>query len=456
VSRVPSVLLLLGALLALGCASLPQLRVPTWSLRGAAPRVETADGELSRAESARVIEAQDKPGEATVLRRQVAAMRAINEQPWVAGNRVRLLVDGPASYRATFHAIAAARHNVNIESYIVEGEQVEQKLSQLLVKKQLEGVQVNLLYDGIGSLGTSEQFFDSLRATGIHVCEFNPIVPARGVVADPNQRDHRKQVIVDGRIAVSGGINFSDVYTSGSAGGRDHAPSVKSGWRDTNIELRGPAVEQYQQLFLQSWQKQNCAPLEPRSYFPRVPAQGNKLVSVVGTSSDDERRRMYLALVAAIKEARQSVLVTMAYFVPDAEVRDALEDAARRGVDVELILPGFSDSRLVLAAGRSYYAELLDAGVRIHELRGALLHAKTAVIDGVWTTVGSTNLDWRSLLYNDELNTVVLGQSFGQEATVLFDSDLRNTAPIDPKGWEDRGLGPRIEEAFARLIARWL
>ena len=373
----------------------------------------------------------------------------------MGGNRVRLLVDGPASYRVIFRAIAAARHTVNIESYIVEGQQVEQRLSNLLIRKQSQGVQVNLLYDAVGSIGTSSDFFDRLRGAGIHVCEFNPLLPSRGMVADPNQRDHRKQVIVDGRVAVSGGINFSDVYSSGSAGGRDRAPSVKSGWRDTNIELRGPAVEEYQQLFLESWQKQNCAPLDAHAYFPRVPVEGNKIVSVVGTSSDDERR-MYLTLVSAIRVARRSVFVTMAYFVPDAEIREALEAAARRGVDVELILPGFSDSWVVLEAGRSYYGELLDAGVHIHELRGALLHAKTAVIDGVWTTVGSTNLDWRSLLYNDELNTIVLGKSFGDDATALFDHDLVGTEMIDATSWRERGLTPRAKQTFARLIARWL
>jgi phosphatidylserine/phosphatidylglycerophosphate/cardiolipin synthase-like enzyme len=275
---------------------------------------------------------------------------------------------------------------------------------------------VNLLYDAVGSLGTPSEFFESLRAAGVRVCEFNPLVPTHGRVGDPNQRDHRKQVIVDGRVAISGGINFSDVYSSGSAGRRDETPSAKTGWRDTNIELRGPAVAQYQELFLESWRKQSCPPLDESEYLPKLSTEGDKIVTVVGTSSDDERRRMYLALLAAIRESRQNVFVTMAYFVPDGRIRRALEGAARRGVDVELLLPGFSDSWVVLEAGRSYYAELLDAGVHIRELHGALLHAKTAVVDDVWTTVGSTNLDWRSLLYNDELNTIVLGEDFGRSA----------------------------------------
>jgi cardiolipin synthase A/B len=444
----------LGAL-ALGCASLPHLHVPNLSLREAHPRVQTADGLLSPAQSAALIERQDKSDEPTLLERQVTAMKAISEKPWVAGNRVELLVDGPASYRVIFREIARAHRNVNIESYIVEGEQVGERLSRLLVRKQSQGVQVNLLYDAVGSLGTSSGFFERLRAAGVHVCEFNPLVPNHGRIGDPNQRDHRKQVIVDGRVAISGGINISDVYSSGSAGHREDPPSTKTGWRDTNIEVRGPAVAQYQELFLDSWRKQSCQPLDESEYLPKLRTAGDKIVTVVGSSSD-ERRRMYLALLAAIRESRQNVFVTMAYFVPDAKIRRALENAARRGVDVELLLPGFSDSWVVLEAGRSYYSELLEAGVHIREVRGALLHAKTAVVDDVWSTVGSTNLDLRSLLYNDELNTIVLGEDFGRATTALFEEDLQQAALVDPLTWRRRGPAPRAKELVARMVAPWL
>lgn len=403
---------LVGAL-ALGCASLPHLHVPEVTARQAQPRVQTADGPLSPAQSVALLERQDRPDEPTLLERQVTAMQAIGEKPWAAGNRVQLLVDGPASYRVIFREVARARRNVNLESYIVEGEQVGERLGRLLMRKQSQGVQVNLLYDAVGSLGTSSQFFERLRAAGVHVCEFNPVLPTHGRIGDPNQRDHRKQMIIDGRVAISGGINISDVYSSGSAGHREETPNLKTGWRDTNIAVRGPAVAQYQELFLESWRKQGCVPLDDAEYLPKPLTAGNKLVTVVGSSSD-EQRRMYLILLAAIRESRQNVFVTMAYFVPDEKIRHALESAARRGVDVELVLPGFSDSWVVLEAGRSYYTELLDAGVHIREVHGAFLHAKTAVIDDVWSTVGSSNLDLRSLLYNDELNTIVLGEDFGR------------------------------------------
>jgi len=142
--------------------------------------------------------------------------------------------------------------------------------------------------------------------------------------------------------------------------------------------------------------------------------------------------------------------------VPDGEILDALTEAARRGVAVTLLLPGFSDSWMVLQAGRSYYAELLSAGVGIYELRGALLHSKTAVIDGVWSTVGSTNLDWRSLLHNDELNTIVLGEDFGSDMKRMFDADLKDATPIDRASWEARGVIEKLKERSARLLRYWL
>ena len=196
--------------------------------------------------------------------------------------------------------------------------------------------------------------------------------------------------------------------------------------------------------------------LAARDYFPRLRKQGDKVVGVVAASSDDAPGATYLTLLSAIRYSRQSVRLTMAYFVPDWQMRRALEDASRHGVDVALILPGFTDMRLVLDAGRSYYDELLSAGVKIYELRGALLHAKTAVIDGVWSTVGSSNLDRRSFVLNDELNTVVLGESFGRATMLMFDADLRDAVRIDPDRWRRRGLEARLEEDFARLIKYWL
>lgn len=422
-----------------------------------APRVRTQHGELSERRSEALLEHQDKNSEPTLLDRHLANMQRMSDSSLVAGNSARLLVDGPDTYEIMFEAIRAARDHVNVETYILAGDEVGEKLADRLIEKQSEGVQVNLLYDSVGSMGTPSEFFDRLRASGINVCEFNPLLPGLGQSARLNQRDHRKQVVVDGRVAISGGINFSNVYSRGSLiGRRKQSPSTTSGWRDTNIEIRGPAVAKFQQLFLATWEKQRGPPLAARDYFPELPNQGDKVVRVLGSSSDDESSQTYLALLSAISEARQSIYITVAYFVPNREIVDALTGAAHEGVDVELILPGFSDSWIVFHAGRSYYGELLAAGVEIYELRGALLHAKTAVIDDVWSTVGSTNMDWRSFLHNDELNTIVLGEEFGSAMTTMFEADRRDATRIDLSRWKTRGIGNQLREQVAKLLRYWL
>jgi cardiolipin synthase len=198
--------------------------------------------------------------------------------------------------------------------------------------------------------------------------------------------------------------------------------------------------------------------MEPdaRAYFPPLKMQGDKIVRVIGSSPDDRESLIYLALLSAISRAERSVDLTMAYFVPDRQLLDAVTGAARRGVAVRLITPGFSDSGLVLSAGRYYYATLLRAGVRIYERHDVMLHAKTAVIDGVWSTVGSANMDTRSFLHNDEVNAEVVGAEFGREMTAMFERDLATATPIDSESWESRPFSSRINEWFARLWQYWL
>ena len=241
-----------------------------------------------------------------------------------------------------------------------------------------------------------------------------------------NQRDHRKLLIVDGRIAFLGGINISSVYSGGSfsRAARSDAPAASAPWRDTHLQVEGPVVAEFQKLFLATWEKQKGEALAPRDYFPQPASKGKEVVRAIGSSPDEPYSLIYATLISAIGSAETSVYLTNAYFVPDPQLLAALKDAAQRGVDVKLILPGHTDFWLVFHAGRSHYAELLRGRVKIYERRDALLHSKTAVIDGVWSTVGSTNLDWRSFLHNDEVNAVILGQEFGGQMQAMFDADL--------------------------------
>jgi cardiolipin synthase A/B len=443
-------------LVAAGCASLPDTDALIERHTGQAARFENARGPLSARQSAAVLaELQRRSGDLDVLEKQIVLEQAIGGGPLVLGNRITLLEDGAAAYPAMIAAIRAARDHVNMQTYIIEDDEVGRQFSDLLLEQQARGIQVNLIYDSFGTYDTPPAFFERLRAGGIALLEFNPINPLKGNTAwRINNRDHRKLLVVDGHTAFLGGINISSVYSAGSI--VNHARGNGAAWRDTDLRIEGPVVRELQKLFVETWEKQRAAPLADRTYFPTLERKGSEIVRAIGSTPDDPYSLMYLTLVSAIGNAEKHVYLTNAYFVPDPQLLKALTGAAARGVDVRLLLPAHSDSQVVFHAGRSHYASLLQAGVKIHERTGALLHAKTALIDGVWSTVGSSNLDFRSALDNDEINAVVIGREFGQRMHAMFAKDLASSEEIDAQRWESRGLALRFKEWMARVWGRLL
>lgn len=439
-----------------GCASLPDInQLNQGTNKDSIFGIAGSNGLLSPQKSAEILERLQQEGKTDLLERHLAFMQEIDSRPLMGGNAARLLIDGASTYHAMFQAIRSAQDHINLETYIYDEEGIGERLGKLLVEKQAQGVQVNLMYDSIGSLSTRKEFFDELRHQGINVCEFNPVNPLRGKIFSLNNRDHRKILVVDGKVGYTGGINISSVYSSSSTI-RAKRSGTSHPWRDTQIEVRGPAAREFQELFLDSWQRQKCHDLARKDYFPVVAPQGNTIVRTLGSSPRDEVNLIYVELLSAIQHSSKSIHMTMAYFVPDPQTVDALKNAAQRGVEVRLVLPSVSDVWSTLHAARSYYAELLQAGVTIYERKGALLHAKTIVIDGVWSTVGSSNIDFRSFLHNDEVNTIVLGKVFGDEMERTFADDVAASEKIDPVRWEQRGIVNRIRESLARMWAYFL
>lgn len=427
-------------------------------------------GALSAARSKQVLDAlQDSPKEMDILDRHVAVEEALNAAPLTTGNAVQLLQDGPATYAAMLAAIRTARDHINMETYIFEDDEVGQRFADALLDRQSQGVQVNLIHDSVGTFSTPRAFFDRMRVAGIHVVEFNPINPLNAWRADldwsPNQRDHRKLLIVDGHTAFLGGINISSVYSGGSHQRRqkpttsvhDAVSPPGPAWRDTHLKLQGPVVADLQHLFMSSWLQQTGSLPARRDYFPAQKVMGKHLVRALASQAGSRGQSpIYSTLLSAIGSAQRSVAITNAYFAPDPQLLKALTDAAARGVDVQLILPGQTDSWLVFYAGRSNYEALLQGGVKIHERRGAVLHSKTALIDGVWSTVGSTNLDWRSFVHNQEVNAVVLGPEFGAQLQSMFEADRQSSDPVLLTAWQQRSWLSRFKESFARLWDYWL
>ncbi|MBE0612051.1 MAG: cardiolipin synthase [Burkholderiales bacterium] len=424
-----------------------------------AVRFENARGAVSTRKSAAVLaQLKRKSGDIDILEKQIALEQDIIGSPLILGNKVTLLQDGAATYPAMFAAIRKAQDHINMESYIIEDDEIGQQFADLLLEQQSRGVQVNIIYDSFGAIKTPKAYFDRLEQGGIALLEFNPINPLKlkkqWLV---NNRDHRKLLIVDGRTAFIGGINISSVYSSGSAARRSgRAADHNVAWRDTDLQIEGPVVGELQKLFMQTWDKQHGKPLAPREYFPELKTSGNEIVRTIGSTPDDPYSLMYLTLISAIGNAEKQVYLTNAYFVPDPQLLKALVGATARGVRVKLILPSHSDSEVVFHAGRAHYSALLEGGVEIYERTGALLHSKTALIDGVWSTVGSTNLDWRSFLDNDEINAVIIGREFGEKMHAMFNVDLAASQAIDLDSWERRPLAFRFKEWMARVWGRLL
>ena len=448
--------------LLVGCASIPTM-VPDMAMQPSHPvQLDGAHGPLTAQQSKAILAKLKKNGDETnIFDKHLALEAEIVGSPLVVGNKVELLIDGPTTYDAMFAAIQSAKNNINMETYIIENDEIGQRFAALLISKQRSGVQVNLIYDSVGSSSTPKEFFKPMKESGINILEYNPINPLMARKGwQFNQRDHRKLLIVDGQVAFVGGINISSVYSSGSLGsgsfGKSKSTKDKQPWRDTHLRLAGPVVNEFQKLFIATWSQQKGEPLASKDYFPMPKSKGNDVVRAIGSSPEEAYSQIYATLISAINSAETQVFLTNAYFVPDPQLLAALKEAVQRGVDVRLLLPGKTDSMLVFYASRSYYDELLSAGVKIYERQDALLHAKTALIDGVWSTIGSTNLDWRSFVNNQEINAVMLGQDFGGQMQTMFEKDLESSKLITLEAWRKRSIAARIKERAARLWARWL
>lgn len=449
------------ALLLSGCATVPSVDQELDQDRVARPTIVGSHGPLSAEQSRAVLArlAQQSPA-ADVLARHLAIEQAVSDAPLVAGNRTELLRDGPETFRATFAAIKSAKRYIYLEYYIFENVESEgEHLADLLIAKHQQGVAIDIIYDSYGSIDTPTDFLDRLRAAGITLLEFHPLNPLKAPHGyAPNDRDHRKILVVDDAEAIVGGVNLYTAYQPHPHArlvASDGAPSET--WHDTDVAIEGPGVAELQQVFLDHWAAESGPPLSDPPEIAHPPAEGDEVLRIIGSDHQDTIPRYYATLLSAIRSAESRIWLTTAYFVPTEDEVHDLEAAARRGVDVRLMLPGKSDSNLALAMGRARYGDLLEAGVKIFEMHDGMLHSKTAVIDGVWSTIGSSNFDHRSILFNDEVDAVVLGRSTAQGLETIFEQNAARLArPVTLAEWEDRPFGERLRELYARAVENLL
>ena len=436
------------------CGSVPNVEpvINQSANAGAKPQLAGARGPLSAEQSKAILDKlRAQAPDSDVLQRHLAIEEAIAESPLVVGNRTRILRDGAATFRAMFAAIRGARDHVNLEYYIVEDVESDgEHLGDLLLAKRAKGVQVNIIYDSYGSNATPAAFFKRLKEGGINVVDFNPVNPLEANSVTPDDRDHRKILVVDGATAIVGGVNLSATYEVQPARKirRDRRQTVRilARYRPADRWTSGgPAPEAVPRALDRAE-----GPAARRSQFlSHRPAEGQRSRSRPRQHAQGCRAALLRDHALGDPQCRAAHLDGDGLFRADRRRRSSdLVAAARRGVDVRLLLPGESDSDLALTVGRSNYRELLEGGVKIYETRNEILHSKAAVVDGVWTIIGSSNFDRRSVIFNDEVDSVVLGRETGQQMEAMFEDDFKQATPIDLATWKDRPLPTKIKEIF--------
>jgi cardiolipin synthase A/B len=378
------------------------------------------------------------------VHRMVRLAARLDDTVVTSDNSIEVFNDTNVILRRIEEAIEAAKHSVHLEYYIWRPDKTGIRLRNLLIKKARQGVKVRFLYDGLGSIWLTRAFMRPLLESGAEAASF---IPGRSIRErwSINLRSHRKIVVVDGRIGLTGGMNIGEEYL-----GRNRRLGY---WRDTHLLMRGSCVSQLQQIFTEDWFYATGKELIGPQEFPPPDKAGSICAQVMSGGPDGDVREFHALMFGAINDARKEVLLTTSYFVPTDALLAALCTAAARGVRVRLIVPQKSDHRFVVLAGRSYYDQLLEAGVEIHEYRRGIMHAKTLVIDGCWSLVGSPNFDPRSLLLNFEVGVIMYDVEIARALMEHFEVDLGYCRHIKRDEFERRPLKSVFAENLCRLFS---
>ena len=358
----------------------------------------------------------------------------------VTGNRVEVLLNGEEIFPAKLEVIRAARKTITYAQYVFEEGAPAEETAQALAERCRAGVKVHVLIDAVGSLLMPAQYRDLMTEAGCEVAFYRPVNP--WTMDRANYRNHRRILVADGRVGVTGG--------SGTSGKWSGNGKQEGQWRDTDMRVEGPVVNQLQGAFSENWLEATGTALGAADDFPwPIEAKGAVESQVVRSSPAGGSVAMYTMFLLAMASARRTIYITNPYFVPDEKMIETLLQSRQRGVRVVLLLPGAIDHNLVRQAGRSQLGRLLQAGVQIYEYRAALLHSKTMVIDSIWATVGSTNLDRRSFELNEELNLVVYNGDIARRLERVFEDDLGQSRPVTYEQWKNRGFASRFLEMLS-------
>jgi cardiolipin synthase len=380
------------------------------------------------------------PGDLNAL---LPSIVGLTESSMDAGNRVRVLQNGDQFFPALLADIAAARESIHIESYIWWKGAVCDQVARALAEKAKQGVEVRLLVDGSGGRRLKGQLAEMMTRAGVKVVKYHrPTLRNWGRL---NNRDHRKEMIIDGRVGYIGGYGFAEEW-SGQAQDKEH-------WRDTGLRLEGPIVNRLQGAFCENWIEETGEIPAGEKYFPHLPAAGTTPAHLAYTSPTGGVSSVQVLYYLAIKAARHEIIIQNPYLLPDDDAIQALEEAVKRGVDVKVMVPAATatDSPIVQHASHHRFGLLMKKGVKIWEYKKTLLHQKVIVVDGVWSCVGSTNFDRRALQLNDEISLGVLDPAVAGQLRAAFQNDLKDAERRSFEEWRHRGVWHKLIDGLAYL-----
>ena len=365
----------------------------------------------------------------------------------LAGNRIKALQNGDEIFPAMLEAIRGARETVTFETYIYWSGDIGRKFSEALAERARAGVKVHVLLDAVGTGKLDQQALDEMKNAGVEVEKYHPLT--WHTLARINNRTHRKLLVVDGRIGFTGGVGIADQWT-GHADSKDH-------WRDSHYQLEGPAVAQMQAAFTDNWIKTRAKVLFGSEYFPALKPAGDSPAQVFKSSRGEGSESVRLMYLLSIASATRSVRLQAAYFVPDELAIDTFVTARKRGVKIEIIVPGPDmDAKIVRSASRSLWGALLDAGVQIYEYQPTMYHCKVMIVDDVWVSVGSTNFDDRSFRLNDEANLNIYDAAFAAEQVKVFEEDKLKSRLMTRAEFKNRSKAGKLFEEIAGTLRRQL
>jgi len=363
------------------------------------------------------------------------------------GNRITALHNGEEIFPAMLHAIRGAKETITFETYIYWSGEVGLKFSEALSERARAGVKVHVVLDAVGCGKIKPAYLETMKAAGVQIERYHPVT--WNTVARINNRTHRKLLVVDGRIGFTGGVGIADAW-SGNASDADH-------WRDSHYQLEGPAVAHMQAAFCDNWIKTRGRVLAGPAYFPELKPAGDSSAQLFTSSRDGGSENVRLMYLLSITSATKSIRLQAAYFVPDELAIQTIVSARKRGVKVEIIVPGpNTDMEIVAAASRALWGDLLDAGVRIYEYQPAMYHCKVLIVDEVWVSVGSTNFDDRSFRLNDEANLNIYDAEFAAEQVTTFNADKANSRRMTRSEFKNRSAVGKLWERIAVSLRRQL